>query len=193
MRIGQRPQAFEEAVWRTDDAAVALDRLDDDRRQRPDAGPGVLQRVADKAEGGVPGASRTAELLGPAIRVGVGEEMGIGVKADTRADRRLAVEPDDPAGSPEVAARERQDLATPGPAASQLDGRVVGVGTTDPQQDAIEAGGMPSSSSSNPTRCSLIEADETWLTVRTWAATAATTSGWLWPTVAAAKLPARSV
>ena len=49
--VAQLAQAGEEPVRRDDDAAVALDRLDDDRRDRADARRRVLERVADEREG----------------------------------------------------------------------------------------------------------------------------------------------
>ena len=54
-------------------------------------------------------------------------------------------------------------------------------------------GAISTSASSNPTRASLTDADETWLTPPACSRMAATTAGWLCPTLAAAKLPARSM
>ena len=53
-------------------------------------------------------------------------------------------------------------------------------------------GAMSTSASSNATRASLAEPDETWLARSTWSRIAAVTAGCEWPIVAAAKLPARS-
>ena len=67
--------------------------------------------------------------------------MGIGVDADLRAKRRLAVQSDDPAGPPEVASREREYLPAAGQAPREPDGDVVRIGAADPEQRAIELAG----------------------------------------------------
>ena len=51
---------------------------------------------------------------------------------------------------------------------------------------------MSRSASSKAMRASLIAADETWAARPAWSRMAATTAGWLWPIVVAAKLAPRS-
>ena len=138
MAVAQLAQAGEEAVGRDDDAAVALDRLDDDGRGGAEPGRRVLEGVADQREGAVAGVSRRRRA---ASDTGTGR-AGSGRPARSRrvAGSGLAVEPDDAAAATEVAAGERDDLAAAGQRAGELDGRVVGVRAAEAEQDAVQTG-----------------------------------------------------
>ena len=75
--VAQLAQPGQEPVRRDDDAAVALDRLDDDRRDRPDAGGRILQRVTDQGQRLAHRPRRPARAASEyAIRVG--QELGVG-------------------------------------------------------------------------------------------------------------------
>ena len=96
-RVAQLAQTGEEPVRRHDDAAVALDRLDDDGRDRsptPDAGSSMAWRTSASA----PAPASASRPSGQRYGYGIGQEVGIRRRSPTRlAEARLAVEPDDPA------------------------------------------------------------------------------------------------
>src|SRR4029078_3532295 len=81
-----------------------------------------------------------ARAEGPAVRVGVGQEVGVRLAPDRCADCCLAGEPDDPAATPEIASREGDDLAPAGRRAGELERRIVRVRARQPEEDAVEAG-----------------------------------------------------
>ena len=136
--VAQLAQPGEEAVGWDDDAAVALDRFDDDGGDRSDPGGRILQRVPDERERHLAGAVARAQR--PAIRIRVGQEVGVRVAPGRSPHPRLAVEADDPAAATEVAAREGDDLVPPGQRPGQLERGVVGVRAAQPEQDPIEPG-----------------------------------------------------
>ena len=92
-RVAQAAQPGEEAVGRDDDAAVALDRLDDDRRQAarcPTPGPPAPARTSSSAAAPASGA---AEPGGQRYGSGNGQEMGFGIprrRASRNADLPLS-------------------------------------------------------------------------------------------------------
>ena len=77
MAIAQLAEPGEEAVGWDDDAAVALDRLDDDGGDRSDPGGRILERMPDERERHLAGTVARAER--PAIRIRVGQEVGVRV------------------------------------------------------------------------------------------------------------------
>ena len=102
----------------------------------PEAGSSSAWRTSARAIS--PAAVARAER--PAIRIRVGQEVGIRVAPDRCAHPRLAVEADDPAAATEVAAREGDDLVPPGQRPGQLERGVVGVRAAQPEQHPIEPG-----------------------------------------------------
>src|SRR4051812_10763023 len=135
--VAQLAEPGKEPVRRDDDPAVALDGLDDDRRDRSESRRRVLEGVTNELESGLAG--RLARPQGPAVGIRVGQEMGVRVAPDGRPDGGLAGEPDDTAAAPEIAARERDDLAAAGQRPCELQSRVVGVRAGQPEEHAIES------------------------------------------------------
>ena len=138
--VAQLAQPGQEPVRRDDDAAVALDRLDDDGRDRADARRRVLQRVADERE-------RAARR--PPRRARAASGTGTGRAGSGRRRRRPTAlaeprpcrsSPMTPLRPPEVAAREGDDLVAAGQRAGQLERGVVGVRAAQAEQDAVEPG-----------------------------------------------------
>jgi len=107
-----------------------------DGRDWSDPGRRVLEHMADEGQSLPAGVLTRSE--GPAIGIGVGQELRSRLDAGLGPHRGLAVEAQDRARPPEVAAREGDDLAPAGQRPGELQGRVDGVGTAHPEQGAIE-------------------------------------------------------
>ena len=156
----------------------------------PDAGSSSAWRTSARACS--PASSGRTDR--PAVRVRERQEMGVRLTRDAGALDGLAVEADDTARAAEIAAGERDHLAPAGQRAGQPDGRVVGIGAAQAEQDPVQArrGDAPAAPPRRRRAARSTNAEETWLIRPAWSRIAATTSGWEWPTFAAAKLAARS-
>jgi hypothetical protein len=136
--VAQLPQAAQEAVRRNDDAAVALDRLDEHTRGRLDSGRGIGERVLEQRQRRLAGIA----VPGPGApeRIRIRDEDRLGDDPELLAVGALACVAQGSDTSTRVGAREGDHVAATGRGTGELDGHLVRHRPGDGEQDAIELG-----------------------------------------------------